>query len=449
MTTPPFWAAQPRVENVDMAVYGYDLNSGGYTPVFGAVGGFEQGPPASGPRPEARMSGSYGRPEGPALRSPVGGVPNGDEVASGLGGIPAHGFGGLHAGQAQGIPEAHGIPVPMPGGTHGQVMQLGGAPGGPGGPGQGGPGAAGPQAPQMRTRPHPVPRPESPAEAAARAAHEAQSGVQTPVGGGGQQRPPSSEVQSPFQRRTLAPYQNGHPSAGQNLPFRGPGHSMPMNAGEPNFAPFRDGGGGMGVWANAPRPVTAYQGEPFPTGAPGTYVPNASGTGPGGAFGGFAGAAERQQRREARQAEANQRTVDTQDGYIYQQFSDGRIRVLRSGDPRRLPHGSFLPPGSTRWNAVTGQIGSWASYIQARRAAGAGAVAQGLTAGAQIIGAFTGGGRGGRGRGRKGRKGRGGMAPAPDDLAVEAAPVEEPGSFPWLPVAGLAALGLGVMVLIK
>lgn len=443
-TIPPFWAAQPHAAAVDMAVYGYDINSGGYSPVFGlaTVPGFTQGPqPQPGPRPEVKMSGSYGRPEGPALRSPVGGVPTGDDVGTGLGGLPGQGFGGLHAGQAQGIPEAHGIPVPMPGGTHGQVMQLGGAPGGAAGPG-----AAGPQAPQMRTRPHPVPRPESPAEAAARAAHDAQSGVQSPVGAGGQQRPPSSDVQSPFGGRTLRPYPGSHASAAQNLPFRGPGHSMPMNAGEPNFAPFQGGGGGMGVWANAPRPVTAYQGEPFPTGAPGTYVPNAGGTGPGGAFGDLGGAAERQQRRDARQAEANQRTVDTQDGYIYQQFSDGRIRVLRSGDPRRLPHGSFLPPGSTRWNAVTGQIGSWASYVQARRAAGAGAVAQGLTAGAQILGAFTGGGR----KGRKGRKGRrGGMAPAPDDLAVEAPPVEEPGTFPWLPVAGLVAVGLGALVLIK
>jgi len=409
-----FITSQPRIAVVDPTVYGFGVN-GEFVPAYGEA-------------PEAHhMSTQFGRPEGPSLRSPVGGMPSAE--------VPAQTFGALHAPQLPALPEAHQIPGPMPGGPVGRVVQLGAVDGGAVPPGYGAPPAAG-QAP-MRNRSQPVPRPETPAEAAARAAS---GGISAPLGAIAITPPPSSDVRAPLSHmRTVQTLH--HPQAGAALPYRGPGHSMPFNAGEPNFVPTL--GGGLGVWANAPRPVTAYQGQAFPTGVPGTYMPNDGSAPVAAAFGALFDPERRAERRAARQdaraqaqaqraAEANQRVVNLGDGYIYQQFSDGRIKVLKSADPRRLPHGSVLQPGTQRWEAVTGEIGSWQSYVQARRAATAGAVSQGLSAGADIAALFSGRGRG---RGRKGRK-----APPPDmplDL-----PPEEPSGLPsWAPIAGLVLVG--------
>ena len=399
-------AQAPRFLQLDPTVYAYSYGGASdedvmdYNPHGGGGGG---------------GGGSYGRPAGDEIRTPLGGAPmSADSFA--YGGIQAP-MGGLPEFGAPPPPPAAHYAEPAPEHQYGQPqIQAQGQQ------------QQGWSRPQMRSRPTPTPRPETPQEAAHRAASQP-ADIQAPVGFGaiGFQTPPGA------QPRSVVGFPAGHPAAGQNRPFMGVNSTMPMEAGQPTFR------NGIGAYAAAPPTPPGWGGQGFPQAVPGVYTPTPGFMPPGGAFGDLGAAADRQARRAQRQAEANKRVVQAPP-YIYEQHSDGSIFVLKSGDPRRVPHGSQIPTGSVAWKAITGEIGSWQSYIQDRRRAGAGALSEGLAASAQLVGAFA----GKRGKGRKGRKGRRGQGPVmpeapPLDMEV---PVEEPSSFPsWLPIVGLVAVG--------
>lgn len=219
-------------------------------------------------------------------------------------------------------------------------------------------------------------------------------------------QPPAMHVQPGY------PWQ-GHPQAGEALPFVGPGHTSPMTRGGPN----------VGAYAQAPAPPTAIGGAGYPLAtAPSTGpVPGQT------PFGGYAGVElagpKAQQRRAARRRRRNRRDVQGEGGYVYRQLANGNIRILVSGEPHILPAGTLLTPQNARWNAITAEIGTWEAFVAHRRAAVGQAVAQGVIGVAE---AATGGGP-------KRRRRRGG-APAP-------LPAEAEGGLPgWVPYAAAAGL---------
>jgi len=390
-------AMAPTFRQVDPTVYAY------------SYGGEEVS--VSDYNPHEGQSTPLGRVSGDAIRTPLGGAPMSAD-SFGFGAIMAPVGGPIMDYGATAPPPAMSYAEPRP---EGQQQQ----------PGQQARAATQWATPQLRSRPTPTPRPETPQEAAQRAGNAGD--IQAPVGFGaiGFQTPPGA------QPRSVVGFPAGHPAAGQNRPFMGVNSTMPMEAGQPTFR------GGIGAYAAAPPTPPGWGGQGFPQAVPGVYQPTPGFMPPGGAFGDLGAAADRQARREQRQADANKRTVALPDGYIYEQHSDGSIFVLKSADPRRLPHGAQIPTGSVAWKAVTGEIGSWQSYVQDRRRAGAAALSQGLSAGAQIAGAFA----GKRRKGRKGRRGRGGPA-EPVDMGPLPEPEPEPSALPsWLPIVGLVAVG--------
>ena len=216
----------------------------------------------------------------------------------------------------------------------------------------------------------------------------------------------------------------GHPQIAYSQPFLGPDGTSPQTRSGPN----------IGAHAAAPPDPLAFTGAGYPYAAAGTYVPVPGQMPNPGALAGlntedYGGKAERKARRAARKADRNQRDAwGDNRRYLYRQFSDGAIKILVSGDPRKLPVGSVLKPGTPGWSAITAEIGTWADYAASRGIANISAATTGLSAFTQMYG-------------KKKRKKRRRKLP-PGDFPV---PEEEPGLPKWVP---LAAIGGAVLLLV-
>ena len=218
----------------------------------------------------------------------------------------------------------------------------------------------------------------------------------------------------------------GHPQIAYSQPFLGPDGTSPQTRSGPN----------IGAYATAPGEPMAFTGGGYPYAAAGTYVPVPGQMPNPGALAGFntedyGGKAERKARRAARKAGRKQRDEwGANRKYLYRQYSDGRIKVLVSGDPRKLPVGSMLQPGTPGWSAITSEIGTWADYAASRRIANISAATTGLSAFTQMYGK------------KKRKKGRRKLPPMDDYREEEE---EEPGLPKWVP---LAAIGGAVLLLV-
>jgi hypothetical protein len=223
------------------------------------------------------------------------------------------------------------------------------------------------------------------------------------------------------------PWQGHHVGpTGPQARFWGPDNTTPMGRGGPN----------VGAYAVAPSWPHTIDGAAYTAFVPGPAVPRRGMSPTIGGYAGldFAGAEERQARRagrrEARSAALTQRDVRGEGGFVYRQFADGSLVVLVSGEPQVIPANTRIPRTSTRWHAVTNEIGTWEEYVGGQRANRIQALTDLATGAAQAVG----GGRRGRGQG-------GGRAAAPAEPVVE----ESAGLPGWVPVLGVIAVG-GILI---
>lgn len=231
-----------------------------------------------------------------------------------------------------------------------------------------------------------------------------------------------------------------YPAQGHQFPpqmFDGPEGTSPMRRGDPN----------VGAYAAAPKVPLALTGATYPYMGSGTYIRQDQPR-----FAGYAGidladldmalgATEPPVDPYADPKKSQFRDVPGSGGYVYRQFADGTIQIRVSGNVKALPVGSLIkktvPKDAKKWNAITGEIGTWELYRQERlKAVGRGVtLAAGLAA--NVAGAI------GRKKRRKGKKRRRAAAAAP--VVVEApapteTPAEEPSGLPpWAIPVGIGA----------
>lgn len=248
-----------------------------------------------------------------------------------------------------------------------------------------------------------------------------------------------------------------YPAQGHRFPpqmFDGPEGTSPMRRGDPN----------VGAYAAAPKVPRDLTGGTYPYMGSGTYIRQDQPR-----FAGYAGidladldialgtaaaepaapAAPAPKIDYAKAKKSQYRDVAGSGGYVYRQFADGSIQILVTGNVKALPTGTIIKKegkDAKRWNAITGEIGTWESYRQARlKAVGRGVgIAAGLAT--SVAGAI------GRKKRRKGKKRRkaAAAAPAPVEAPLPEAepPAEEEGGLPsWaIPVGIGAAVLLFVMM---
>ena len=235
-----------------------------------------------------------------------------------------------------------------------------------------------------------------------------------------------------------------YPAQGHRFPpqmFDGPEGTSPMRRGDPN----------VGAYAAAPKTPRDLTGGTYPYMGSGTYIRQDQAR-----FGGYAGidladidaalgdasAADPKAPRGtidyAKPKKSQFRDVAGSGGYVYRQFADGSIEIRVSASPKAMPTGTRITKtDAKRWNAITGEIGTWESYREARRKAVGQGVALAAGLASNVAGAF------GKKRRRKGKKRRRQAVAAPPVVAPlpEAeVPEEEAGGLPsWAIPVGIGA----------
>lgn len=244
-----------------------------------------------------------------------------------------------------------------------------------------------------------------------------------------------------------------YPAQGHQFPpqmFNGPEGTSPMRRGDPN----------VGAYAAAPKVPRDLTGATYPYMGSGTYIRQDQPR-----FAGYAGIdlagldvalgdtepnpdppVSRGTIDHAKPKKSQFRDVAGSGGYVYRQFADGSLEIRVSGNIKILPVGTRIEKDkdAKRWNAITGEIGTWEAYRQERlKAVGRGvALASGLAT--SVAGAI------GRKKRRKGKKRRKAAAAAPIEAPLPEAeiPAEESSGLPsWaVPVGIGAAVLLFVMM---
>lgn len=233
-----------------------------------------------------------------------------------------------------------------------------------------------------------------------------------------------------------------YPAQGHQFPpqmFDGPEGTSPMRRGDPNVS----------AYAAAPKVPRDLTGGTYPYMGSGTYIRQDQPR-----FAGYAGidladldmalgdsapAAPPDLYKAPKKSQY--RDVAGSGGYVYRQFMDGTIEIRVSGNVKALPTGTLIKKSDAKkWNAITGEIGTWESYREARRKAVGQGVALAAGLAANVAGAI------GRKKRRKGKKRRRAAAAAAAPVVVEAPapeaeiPPEESSGLPsWAIPVGIGA----------
>lgn len=238
-----------------------------------------------------------------------------------------------------------------------------------------------------------------------------------------------------------------YPARGHQFPpqmFDGPEGTSPMRRGDPNVS----------AYAAAPKVPRDLTGGTYPYMGSGTYIRQDQPR-----FAGYAGvdladldmvlgttdpAAPADTIDYKAPKKSQYRDVAGSGGYVYRQFADGSIEIRVSGNVKALPTGTLIKKtDAKKWNAITGEIGTWESYREARRKAIGKGVALAAGLATNVAGAI---GRKKRRKGKKRRKAAAAAAP----VVVEA-PAPE-GEIPAEETSGLPSwaipVGVGVAILL-
>ena len=224
----------------------------------------------------------------------------------------------------------------------------------------------------------------------------------------------------------------GHPHQAYSQPFLGPNGTSPMRASSPQF--MLTDQGFVGAYAAAP-------GAPMAPTTGGGYAQAPSGSVPGHAPGWppleLAGVGDMGDLGRTRKPRS--REVTGQDGFIYEQWSDGSVAVIAgpSGTPGlRMTQGSH----PSDWSRITGEIGTWRQYKRGRSAALASTIEEAFATLAPTLQPQ---------RRRGGGRSRAAPAAAPRQPPMEDYPPEEEGLPKWVIPAAVAggALVLGLVIM--